>query len=262
MLFLFALLPVTWAALYCPAKADLEMSWNDTSNPVIVDGGWTISGGGGVVTKFSLNLLNGWVSYTIDVTNSPQGVNSNIYAITPKFSGSSYNPKDYCDGNNKVWCVEVDWIESNGFCGGASTLHTVPGTGASQDCNGWGCGVDYTYGGKPLFTMNVSFDAQGHWTTMRDGKSIGALNPVPQQLDWNNLVDAFTKQGVVISSTSSSRSSTNRMSTSLSTSRSSVGMSCPWASESSVEMETSSARASFSMLARETLRAPRSTSEM
>jgi len=196
------LLPLAWSAVYCPSANDLQISWNDTSDPVIVDRGWTISGGGGVVSKSAFNLLNGWVSYTVEFTNVPTGVNANIYSISPKFSGNVYDPnQDYCDGNNANWCVEVDWIESNGYCGGQSTLHTVPGTGQSNNCNGWGCGTSYHYNGRSQFVMNVSFDSQGHWTTVRDGQTLPGLNPTPQQLDWDNLANAMRTTGAVISST-------------------------------------------------------------
>ena len=37
--------------------------------------------------------------------------------------------RDYCDGGSAPgpgYCLEVDWVESNGHCGGASALHAVP----------------------------------------------------------------------------------------------------------------------------------------
>jgi len=34
--------------------------------------------------------------------------------------------------------VEVDWIETNGNCGAATTLHTVEGY-FSEGCNAGGC---------------------------------------------------------------------------------------------------------------------------
>jgi len=204
-LLLIALAPLTWSAtLYCPSADDLQMSWMDKTAPVLYNGGWSISGGGGVTLKSAFNVINGWIAYTVDYTNVPTGVNANIFSTSPHFSGSVYDPKvDSCDGNNVNWCVEVDFIETNGNCGGQSTLHTIPGTGPSNNCNGWGCFTDYHYGStaKATFNMNVSFDSQGHWTTVRDGQTLPALNPVPQESDWNALANALKINGSLIVST-------------------------------------------------------------
>jgi len=203
LVFFFAF---AWAD-YCPSASDLQVAYTDNSTahapPIIVDGGWTTQGGGGVCTKATFNLLGGWVAYNMDVANVPSGVNANIYCISPKIANEAtgYNPKnEYCDGNNANYCPEGDFIESNGNCGGATTLHTVPGTGPSNNCNGWGCGVDYKYSSTSdaTFSMNISFTSGGVWTVTRNGRSVGSLNPPPQQLDWDNLANAFRNQGALI----------------------------------------------------------------
>jgi len=136
----------------------------------------------------------------MDVSQVPLGVNANIYVVTPKFSGGSTSPfsptKDYCDGavGSTNWCVEVDFIESNGNCGGQSTLHTIP--------NQW-CMIDYPYHGISSFAMNMSFDSQGHWTISYNGITYqwNQLQPTPQQKDLDNLSSYFKNQGAVIIST-------------------------------------------------------------
>lgn len=167
-----------------------------------MDGGWTISGGGGAATKAAFNLLGGSVEYDIDLTGVPTGVNANIYTISPRgFNNNGFNISNYCDGaaTGSKWCVEVDWIESNGNCGGATTLHTVEGPG-NTGCTAWGCRENYHYNGRASFHMKVQFGFDGSWTTTRDGQVIspGNLAPVPGQNDWNVLHAAYSSAGAVI----------------------------------------------------------------
>jgi len=201
-LFIFTLISLAWSAtLFCPSANDLQLLYTDKTPPVLYNQGWSISGGGGVTSKSTFNILNGWMSYTVDFTNVPTGVNSNIFTSHPRFSGSVYNPNDHCGGNDDNFCVEIDFIESNGFCGGATTLHTVPGTGTSQNCNGYGCSTSYHYKNGAKFNMNVSWDSEGHWTTVLDGQVLPQLNPVPQAIDWQNEVNAIRVNGSLICST-------------------------------------------------------------
>merc|ERR1712176_363289 len=112
----------------------------DDACPVVVDQGWTVAGGGGVASKSAFNLLGGYVEYDVDISNIGVGVNANIYSISPSFSGSEFNKTaDYCDGAayGADWCIEMDWLESNGNCGGASTIHTIQG-GGGNGCTAWG----------------------------------------------------------------------------------------------------------------------------
>jgi hypothetical protein len=200
MLFLVALflLPaIVFAGVYCPSSTDLQAAYG---SPSIYDRGWQINGGGGVATKAAFNLLGGSVEFDIDFTNTRTGVNGNIYTISPSFSGS-FNQNNYCDGakTGSGWCVEVDWIESNGNCGAATTLHTRDGTG-NDGCTAWGCKQEYYYNGRPSFHMKISYDYSGKWTTVHDGKTIGPndLSPLPQDYDWNQLVSQYKSKGAVI----------------------------------------------------------------
>jgi hypothetical protein len=95
--------------------------------------------------------------------------------------------------------VEVDWIESNGNCGGQTTLHTVPGPGETG-CTAWGCAASYHYNGRSSFHMHVAFDQHGTWVTTRDGQVIGPsqLSPQPGSSDLSTLAAAYSSQGAVV----------------------------------------------------------------
>ncbi len=145
------------------------------------------------------------MEYDIDLSGSRTGVNSNIYTISPKyFSQGSYTSGDYCDAQKygNEFCLEVDWIESNGNCGGATTLHTVEGPGPNG-CTQWGCMYDYHYNGQSSFHMKVEYAADGTWTVTRNGQRItyAMENPHPTSYDSSIIADYNNKYGSVITST-------------------------------------------------------------
>lgn len=184
---------------YCPSVNDLIVAYGNAN---LYDGGWHIQGGGAAATKASFNLLNGYVEYDVDFSSTNTGVNANIYTISPKYIPSSgFNQNNYCDGakSDSNWCTEVDWIETNGNCGGATTLHTREGTG-NDGCTAWGCKAEYYYNGRPSFHMRVEFKNDGSWTTIHDDKIINQydLNPTPQSYDLKVLSEAYKSSGAVI----------------------------------------------------------------
>lgn len=185
-------------AAYCPSGDDFVVSYG---SPQLYDQGWSVNGGGAAATKASFNLLGGSVEYDIDLSGVPPGVNANIYSISPEGIGGGFTGGDYCDGadNEQPWCVEVDWLESNGNCGGATTLHTKPGPG-NDGCTSWGCRVNYHYNGRASFHMKVEFGADGQWTTKRDGQVISpnSLSPVPGESDWSTLAEQYSSRGAVV----------------------------------------------------------------
>jgi len=188
---------------YCPSANDLVITYKtDTGpGPTLMDGGWLHHGGGGVATKASFNLLGGSIDYDIDLSGVRTGVNANIYSISPTFSGS-FGITDYCDGAKPAgatWCVEVDWIESNGNCGGQSTLHTRPGPG-SDGCTAWGCAKGYTYNGASSFHMKIYYDKNGGWYTEHDGQLIRPtdLSPQPQSQDTQMVRQYYQQRGAVV----------------------------------------------------------------
>jgi len=155
-----------------------------------------------VATKSAYNLLGGAVEFDIDFSNVNTGVNANIYTVSPTIhKASGFNISDYCDGaaTGDKFCLEVDWVESNGNCGGATTLHTKEGPGP-DGCTAWGCRASYHYNGKSSFHMRIEHAADGTWTTTRDGQVIssGALSPTPGAADDSVIKSFFESKGAVI----------------------------------------------------------------
>lgn len=197
---------------YCPSAQDLTVAYAAPRKPTIRDRGWTFRGGGGVATKSSFNLLGGYVEYDLDLSETAAGVNANIYSISPKsFARASFNKSagDYCDGGGKEYgpgyCLEVDWVESNGRCGGASALHAVPGRSSSRvplGCNAAGCRLEYVYNSTPagVVHMRVEYDQQGHWTQIVEGKAIAPSEwvPLPNASDWSVVHESYSKFGAVV----------------------------------------------------------------
>merc|ERR1719378_213049 len=188
----------TGDADWCPSAGDFTVAYG---TPQLMDQGWSVSGNGGVATKSAFNLVGGFVEFDIDFSGVSTGVNANIYTISPSISPGGYSGGDYCDGadNDKPWCLEVDWIESNGNCGGATTLHTKQGPG-SNGCTSWGCRASYHYNGHSSFHVRVEYGQDGSWTTIRDGQVInaGSLSPTPGSNDWNVIKSSYASKGAVI----------------------------------------------------------------
>lgn len=184
-------------ASYCPSANDITVAYG---TPQLNNQGWTVHGNGGVATKSTFNLLGGSVEFDIDFSGVGKGVNANIYTISPSIAASGYTPDKYCDGAAmppKEFCLEVDWVESNGACGGATTLHTIQGPGPNG-CTSWGCRSSYAYDGKTKFHMKIEHGEDGTWTTYKDGASIGTLNPAPSGNDWSILKSNYEKKGALI----------------------------------------------------------------
>eukprot|EP00475_Leptophrys_vorax_P001046 TRINITY_DN1054_c0_g2_i1.p1 TRINITY_DN1054_c0_g2~~TRINITY_DN1054_c0_g2_i1.p1 ORF type:complete len:313 (+),score=67.81 TRINITY_DN1054_c0_g2_i1:40-978(+) len=184
---------------YCPGAGDLTVAYGSAQ---LKDQGWSVNGGGAAATKAAFNLLGGSVEFDIDLSNVRTGVNANIYTISPPGMGSSaFDGSKYCDGarTDNTWCVEVDWIESNGNCGGATTLHTVEGPG-NNGCTAWGCRNTYHYNGRSSFHMKIEYGTDGTWTTIRDGQVISPsdLSPGPTGNDWYVLQQQYSSRGAVI----------------------------------------------------------------
>lgn len=190
--------PPTPGAAWCPSAADLTVAYGN-GHPE--DQGWSISGGGAVATKAAYNLIGGWVEFDLDLSGVRRGVNANIYTISPSIGGQGFdNNANYCDGaGQKPWCLEVDWLESNGNCGGATTLHTKQGTG-NDGCTAWGCRASYHYNGKTSFHMKIEYGTDGSWTTIRDGQVInaGSMSPQPGGDAWSVIKSSYESKGAVI----------------------------------------------------------------
>lgn len=168
--------------------------------PEIVDQGWTIRGGGGVASKSAFNLNGGFVEFDVDVSSVDNGVNANIYTVSPESFSLPYFNKtlDYCDGaqSGSAWCMEVDWLESNGHCGGATTLHTIEG-GGGNGCTAWGCRATYHYS-QTSFHMKVEYDSDGMWTVTRDGSVITSYSPSVDSQATGYVKSMHENRGAVI----------------------------------------------------------------
>jgi len=188
---------------YCPSAADFVIDYGD--HVTLEDQGWTVHGNGRAATAAAYNMLGGSVEFDFDVSGAHRGVNVNIYTINPTIAGSKYHISDYCDGSlpddgSVPWCPEVDWIESNGDCGGATTLHTKKQKGGNDGCTSWGCKKEYQYNGKTSFHVKVTYGTDGTWTTIRDGQVIdaGSLNPRPDGNAWAVVKHYYESKGAVI----------------------------------------------------------------
>merc|ERR1712232_131129 len=190
--------PPSPSADWCPSAGDFTVAYG---SPQLQDGGWTIHGNGGAATKAAYNLLGGYVEFDVDFSGVTPGVNANIYTISPSIGGGGYQGGNYCDGavNDRPWCLEVDWIESNGNCGGATTLHTKAGNGP-DGCTAWGCRASYHYNGRTSFHMRIEYGTDGSWTTIRDGQTInaGSLSPQPGSFDWGVIKSSYESKGALI----------------------------------------------------------------
>jgi len=181
------------------AAGDLVTAYG---SPQLKDGGWDIHGNGGAASRASFNLLGGYVEFDVDVSNVKTGVNANLYAIAPSNlgpGGFTDNDKQYCDGaiNDRPNCIELDWVEQNGNCEGAATLHTVMGTGTSAPCNSWGCRTSWA-DGKGKYTLRIDYDQSGRQTLKKDGMTFSDWSPAPIQQDWDIIKGEMQSKGVVI----------------------------------------------------------------
>lgn len=184
--------------MFCPSASDLVLAYGGGTTTIDKQG-WTTTGSGAVATKASFNVLGGWVNYTLDVSKALVGVNSNIYSISPSsIPSTGFTQTNYCDGakTGSDWCIEIDWIESNGNCGGATTYHTIEGTGVG--CTAWGCSTSYAYYSQTLFNMSFYYSPSGVITAYRNNQPLAPVQPTPPSSVWQIIQQAYTAQGAVI----------------------------------------------------------------
>lgn len=182
---------------YCPTVADLTVHYGD--QVTLTDGGWSVHGNGGGATRASFNLLGGYVEFDIDVSNVELAVNANLYAISPDIGPDGFQSGEYCDGaeNDVPYCMELDFVESNGNCGAAATIHTVPGPG-NDGCTAWGCRTHWMYNGGTRYHMRVEYSQDGVQRVLKDGNELTDFNPVPNDQAWGVIKDNMQNKGVVL----------------------------------------------------------------
>lgn len=158
-----------------------------------------INGGGGGATKAAFNLLGGYVEFDVDVSNVRPGVNANMYSIAPQIGAGGYVGDNYCDGaeNDKPWCIELDYVESNGNCAAAATLHTVPGPG-SNGCTAWGCRLHWSYNGETKYKMRAAYGTDGSQTLTKNGQPLSGYDPSPNGDTWRVIQQEMQSKGVVV----------------------------------------------------------------
>ena len=151
------------------------------------------------------------ISIDLDFSAASDGVNANIYTISPQLHGSVFSKDaDYCDGGGNTskpagkggYCLEVDWIESNGKCGGATAIHDVPGRNTSRSplgCNAAGCRKEYLYKASTIH-MRAEYDAAGRLTLTHENQTITPKQwvPLPVASDWSVTERSYASLGAVI----------------------------------------------------------------
>ena len=163
---------------YCPNGADLNTDYGDSVS-IASNGSWTISGSGRVSSKTSFNLLGGSVSFTLDLSQVADGVNTNFYTSSTPVpnTGSS----TYCDIQVSNACMELDIIENNGQCGMATTIHTFATDGLpnNQNCDRWGC-VSFSFlPDDKVFTVRSEWSETGDMTVFLNGVENASYSPLP-----------------------------------------------------------------------------------
>jgi len=156
-------------------------------------------GGGGVASKAAFNLLGGFVEFDVDLAGVKSGVNANVYAISPKdFPHGHFDKKsDYCDGaeTGSKFCLEVDWLEANGHCGAAMTIHAIEGPG--NGCTAWGCRASYDLK-STKYHYRIDYHTDGKVTVSRNGHVIPDLYPTPGGDIWATIREINQRHGSVI----------------------------------------------------------------
>jgi len=192
------------ADVYCPGNAQDMNDESTGGNVHFVNGGWTIVGDGRVSSKAAFNLLGGYMSWDMDVSKVNAEVNTNFYTSSP--DKPNCGGACYCDiqksASGKPSCMELDFIENNGQCAMATTLHTFATDGKPNNgnCDRWGCaaGQKLPAGGK--LRMKATVGADGGVVVTLNGASPGAFSPAPSSASNGVVVSTMASIGAVIES--------------------------------------------------------------
>ncbi len=184
---------------YCLSPSDLIVAYGN--NVTLHKQGWQINGGGGVATKAAFNLLGGSVEFNVSIERVNAEVNTNLYGISPVIASSGFTQNNLCDGSAQPTprkCLEVDWVENNGKCMAATTIHAKPGSGI-DGCNGWGCykfwKIDHNY------KLKITYSTDGNFKVYKDGSyllSSADLIPKPTALEIATIAANYKKNGTVL----------------------------------------------------------------
>jgi len=182
--------PKEW---YCPTYGDFTSDGGAT----LWKNGWRIANGGGVHGKTSYNLLNGGISFDMDLENAQPQVNTNLYLISPRLDDWRVFTH-YCDIQPGPYesCMELDIIENNGNCRAQATVHTLA---AHQwgECDQGGCWDGWRLP-SPKIHVVATFDEDGTMTVNINNE----FNSTPE-LTWSakeTIVKKMREYGAKIES--------------------------------------------------------------
>lgn len=188
--------PPAPAGSYCPAVADLGFDYNDGGGEIF-DQGWSVTGGARIHSRAAFNLLGGFIEFDMDVSKTQIGINSNLYTISPDLHGAAYeSSSQYCDGQgaNGLWCMELDILEANGYCGGATTIHAVPGHGGG--CDAGGCQETYSFNSR-TFHVRADWSENGDMITTIGGNRVQVPTDAGTR---KRIVETMLTTGAVVQS--------------------------------------------------------------
>merc|ERR1711871_1221285 len=165
---------------FCPQSQDMNNEYGDVQFDA---NGWTFTGDARVSSKASWNLLGGYVAFDMDVTGVAAEVNTNLY--TSSMSQPNCGEKCYCDiqksPSGKPSCMEMDFVENNGRCAMATTIHTfaTDGTPNNPNCDRWGCGSSLGLPSTGKFHVHAAFAMDGTLLLTLDGQANNHWNVAP-----------------------------------------------------------------------------------
>jgi len=192
MFFLFLLLNLADADMYCPVQKD----WNAGGSNIQWKGnGFTMTGPGGIHGKATFNLLNGYVQFDMDTSSAQPAVNNNFYTSSP---WQGLFPQ-YCDiqKNKSPMCMEMDIVENNGNCASQTTWHTWSNKNGGCDQNG--CEGHRFINGRR--TYKAAFSGDGWMTVSINGQAVDINNPTPSGNAKDYVKQQMEKIGVQFHST-------------------------------------------------------------
>jgi len=180
--------------LYCPyGPDDIEINGNDATSS-IEGSGWTMLGGSGVNVKASFNLLGGYVEFDMDLTKVGNGVNTNLYTISPADGVANSGYCDIQSSPNYPTCMEWDIDENNGNCAMQTTLHTWPNHNGG--CDQGGCEAN-THIGTTVH-IKASMSTEGYPTINVNGNDVNGYNPAISASSAAYVVTTMQERGAAI----------------------------------------------------------------
>ncbi|GMI13817.1 hypothetical protein TrLO_g934 [Triparma laevis f. longispina] len=177
---------------------------SEFGNAEFSNNGWILTGDARVSSKTAWNLLGGYMQFTMDVSNTADGVNTNFYTSSP--GKENLGASTYCDdqGDGEQGCMEMDIIENNGKCAMQTTVHTFQTDGQPNngDCDRWGCAASMPLPDSHVFEIKAMFNEDGSMDVFLDGAlhTGYSLYPVPSDNSNSVVVSTMNSIGAVIES--------------------------------------------------------------